>query len=110
MYGWSEEEQACISKPGPSTSSSQSRSTARKKERRRERPDSDVDTDSDDDTVEPSASTQQASRVQTKPWLIEFEKYLRMPEETMPITKEMDLIHWWGVRTSNSSLIIKMCS
>lgn len=95
MYGWSDESQTCTSR----SSTSQSQSTARRKQRRRARPDSDVDSDSDNntDTDEPSANTQQSVRVQSKPWLIEFEKYLRMPEGTMPITKDMDLINWWGV-------------
>lgn len=110
MYGWSDTDQMCTSKP----SFLQSRSI-RKQQRRRARPDSDVDTDSDSDSdfdeeASGSSSMQGPSCAQSKPWLMEFEKYLRMPDGMMSITKETDLIHWWGVSAFSFVKIIKCSS
>lgn len=37
-------------------------------------------------------------RMQPKPWLTEFEKYLCMPDGMMSIPEGVDLVQWWGVR------------
>ncbi len=77
----------------------QAKSNAQARRRRRARLGSDSDSDSDADGEDSTSSSSQTvdPRSHSKPWLIEFEKYLRMPSDVMPINEDTDLVQWWGV-------------
>ena len=64
-----------------------------------------MDSDSDSDCDEDVSGTLQNSTAQSKPWMLEFERYLRMSGDYVQIKEGTDLVQWWGV-----SLIYSNCT